>query len=194
MRKLLAAAVLATGVLSLTGCVLAPQTIQLNETSAVAAPSASVARGALIRVIDQREDASGDVLGSRGGRLAENSPLVAQDDLAAVLTTRLQDSMTQLGFGEASPLEPLKVQLVVDTFRYGCNDGFLVTDCSVSMKFEMTVINGATTFTKPYGLNESRRVAAAPVQEYNEKWINDTLDRLWSYIFNDPELRTFLGI
>ena len=194
MRKLFAPLVLALGISSLTGCILAPQAIQLNETSQVAAVlTPPTGRGALVRVVDQRE-MQADHLGSRGGRLAENSPLVAQDELAAVLTRRLQDSMTQLGFGEGSFEEPVRLQLDIEKFRYSCNDGFVVTDCSVKMKFAMTVYNGDTTFTKPYGLNESRRVAAAPVQEYNEKWMTDTLDRLWSYIFNDPELRSFLGI
>jgi uncharacterized lipoprotein len=37
-------------------------------------------------------------------------------------------------------------------------------------------------------------VAAAPVKEYNEKWVNDVMDRLWEYIFSDPELRGYLGV
>ena len=79
MRKsvltLLASTALATG---LTGCVLAPQTIELSESYEIEQPAASVSRGALIRVVDNREEISSDErqsLGSRGGRLAENSPL-----------------------------------------------------------------------------------------------------------------------
>lgn len=191
---LLASTVLATG---LTGCVLAPQTIELSENYEIEQPAASVSRGALIRVVDNREEISPDErqsLGSRGGRLAENSPLYVQDELSAVLTRRLQDSMTQLGFGGESPLDPVKLELAVNRFRYSCNEGFLVTACSVSIRFNMTVLDGNTTFTKPYGLSESRRVAAAPVKEYNEKWVNDVLDRLWEYIFSDPELREYLGV
>ena len=41
--------------------------------------------------------------------------------------------------------------------------------------------------------NSDRRVAA-PVKEYNEKWVNDVMDRLWEYIFSDPELRGYLGV
>ncbi|MEC7547792.1 MAG: YajG family lipoprotein [Pseudomonadota bacterium] len=183
--------------IGLSGCVLAPQTIELNESYGIEAPTASVNRGALIRVVDQRDDIDADEkqsLGSRGGRLAENSPLHVQDELSAVLTRRLQDSMAQLGYGASSPLDPIKLELAVNRFRYSCNEGFLVTACSVSIRFNMTVIDGDTTFTKPYGLSESRRVAAAPVKEYNEKWVNGVLDRLWEYIFSDHELREYLGV
>ncbi|MEK9711277.1 MAG: YajG family lipoprotein [Thalassolituus sp.] len=196
MRKFLTTALFAAAVSAgLSGCVLAPQTIQLNENSTIEAPKAEIQRGALIRVVDQRESVDEpEYLGNRGGRLAENSPLYVQDELAGILTTRLQDSMEQLGFGAASPDEPVKLELLVNRFRYTCNEGFLVTNCSVSIRFNMTVIDGGRTFTKPYGLSETRRVAAAPVKDYNEQWVNDVLDRLWEYIFSDPELREYLGV
>ena len=195
MRKL---AVCAALTLSLSGCVLAPQVIQLNQEATVTAGQLSLSRDALVRVVDDREidgrQPKPNELGSRGGRLAENSPLNSENSLKDVLTMRMQNSLTQLGFGAASPLEPLKLQLSVKEFSYGCNDGMMVNDCSVRMRFELTVIDGATTFTKPYGANESRRVATAPVKEYNEKWVNEVLDRLWQYMFNDDELRAALGV
>jgi len=198
MHKGILAFVMAAGLVTgLTGCVLAPQTIELNDNYEITTPAAATSRGALVRVIDNREeigDGNRQFLGSRGGRLAENSPLYVQDELSSILTSRLQDSMSQLGFGGSSPLDPIKLELAVNRFRYSCNEGFLVTACSVSIRFNMTVFDGDTTFTKPYGLSESRRVAAAPVKEYNEKWVNDVLDRLWEYIFSDPELREYLNV
>lgn len=187
---------------ALSGCVLAPQTIQLNETVDVPRAMTEVQRGALIRVIDNREGVGdGDeaiqgrnYLGSRGGRLAERSPLLAQDDLANILSLRLQDSIEQLGFGGTSPIDPVRIEMAINRFDYSCNEGLLVTSCSVKVRLGVTLINGETTFTKPYGLTESRRVAAAPVKEYNEKWVNDVMDRLWEYIFSDPELRGYLGV
>lgn len=198
MRNSVLNAVVSIGmVVGLSGCVLAPQTIQLNESFDIEASEANSGRGALIRVVDKRSGVDMDVkesIGNRGGRLAENSPLFAQDELSVVLTRRLQNGMTQLGFGTSSSLDPIKLELVVNRFHYGCNDGILVTACDVSMNFDITVIDGDTTFTKPYGLTESRRVAAAPVKEYNEEWVNSVLDRLWKFIFDDEELRKHLGV
>lgn len=186
---------------ALTGCVLAPQIIQLNETVEVPKATTEVQRGALIRVVDNREgvgETEGDevrsYLGSRGGRFAERSPLLAQDDLANILSLRLQDSIEQLGFGGTSPIDPVRIEMAINRFDYSCNEGLLVTSCSVKVRLGVTLIDGETTFTKPYGLTESRRVAAAPVKEYNEKWVNDVMDRLWEYIFSDPELRGYLGV
>jgi uncharacterized lipoprotein len=183
----------------LSGCVLAPQTIELNETVEVPNATSEVQRGALIRVVDNREsiiagDETRDYLGSRGGRFSERSPLLAQDELANILSLRLQDSIAQLGFGGTSPIDPVRVEMLINKFAYSCNDGFLVTSCSVKVRLGVTLMNGDTTFTKPYGLTETRRVAAAPVKEYNEKWVNDVVDRLWEYIFSDPELRGYLGV
>ena len=131
MRKL---AVCAALTLSLSGCVLAPQVIQLNQEATVTAGQLSLSRDALVRVVDDR------------------------------MVDGRQPEPNELG------------------------------SCSVRMRFELTVIDGATTFTKPYGANESRRVATAPVKEYNEKWVNEVLDRLWQYMFNDDELRAALGV
>lgn len=181
----------------LTGCVLAPQTIQLNESYALEKASISPQRDALVRVVDKRAsrlELNGNVLGHRGGRLPENSPLLAQDELSRILTSRLQSSLKQLGFGSASPLPAVKIQLDINQFEFSCNEGVLVSKCGMEMAFLLTVIDGGKTFTKPYSINESRRLAASPNKEYNQQWVNEVLDKLWKHIFNDKELRRVLAV
>ena len=50
------------------------------------------------------------------------------------------------------------------------------------------------TFSKPYRINQERSLAASPVAEYNEEWVNDAIDTLWNHIFSDPELLQALGV
>lgn len=190
----LKSALTSTLILTLTGCVLAPQTIELDTTADIDPPVGSIKRGALVRVVDQRTVSEADVIGLRGGRDAERSPLKAQDSLETLLTQRLQDSLAQAGFGGSSPLEPIKVQLTVNQFDYLCNDGVWVNDCSIKVNMELSVIDGTKTFTKPYGASETRRVATAPVSEYNQEWVNAMLDGVWTRMFADEEFRAFVGI
>jgi len=190
MRKLIAAAATA---LTLSGCVLAPQTIELNETYELQRAQINPQRDALVRVLDQRQQ-QGDILGTRGGRLPENSPLLAQQKLSTILTSRLQNSLAQLGFGGSSPLAPVKVQMDINQFEFNCNEGIVVNECGMKMTLQLTVINDQQKFTKPYSINESRGLAASPNADYNQKWVNEVLDKLWAHIFADQQLRDVLGV
>ncbi|HBS41984.1 MAG TPA: hypothetical protein DEA26_04840 [Oceanospirillales bacterium] len=194
MRNLFPLGLMAALTMILSGCVLAPQVIELDDTAAVAPPAESVSRGALVRVVDKRQVSEPDVIGLRGGRAAERSPLKAQDSLERVLTSKMQASLTQLGFGGNSPLAPLKVQLTVNQFDYLCNDGMWVNDCSMKVNMELNVIDGDKTFRKPFGASETRRVATAPVADYNQEWVNAMLENIWERMFSDPEFRAFVGV
>lgn len=194
MRKLTALALCGAVSLGLTGCVLAPQVISLSEQSHLQERT-PLMRSALVRVLDERA-LGGQHLGTRGGREPASSPLMADKALAEVLTARLQSSLAQLGYGNegASINDPLKLQLSIQEFNYHCNEGVIVSECGIDMQFLMTVIDGNTTFRKPYGIKEVRSLAASPVPEYNKKWLDEKLDEVWQYMFSDPELKQVLGL
>lgn len=192
-KAMLKAGVLACAVAALSGCVLAPQTISLNDSASVAAGTPIVQRDALVRVVDQR-DMGWDVLGHRGGRAPENSPLLSSEPVRDTLTRRMQGSLKALGFGESSPVEPLRVQLDIQQFDFACNEGVIVNECSVNINLMVTVLDGGNTFTKPYKVFETRSLAASPVAEYNQKWVNEVLDKLWAHMFRDQELLAALQV
>ncbi|MBU2037802.1 MULTISPECIES: YajG family lipoprotein [Oceanospirillaceae] len=194
MRKLVIASLL-TGTMAagLSGCVLAPQTIALNESVSVPGGMPAIQRDALVRVVDERGQGA-DVLGHRGGRAPENSPLLSEKPLSDVLTARMQESLKSLGFGSASPVDPVRVQLTVEEFSYQCNEGAIVNECGMKMRFMITVMDNGKTFTKPYSANETRSLAASPAVEYNQKWVNEVLDKLWQHMFNDKELQQALNV
>ncbi|WP_157729893.1 YajG family lipoprotein [Bacterioplanes sanyensis] len=183
------AALLAAAALS--GCVLSPQTIELNQSVALS-PGQSPNRDALVRVVDQRSK-SPDWIGHRGGRAPENSPLLVSESLDTLLTRRLQDSLRQLGFGQG-PEPALKVQMDIDTFMYQCNEGVIVNQCGLEIELMVTVIKEQGRFSKPYRIRQSRELAVSPVQEYNQTWVNEALDSLWQHMFSDSELRRALGV
>lgn len=179
--------------LVLTGCVLAPQTISLSEQVSVQGRT-SEQRDALVRVIDNRQGTLENTIGHRGGRAANLSPVLSKKPLRLTLTSRMQDSLTSLGFGDESGLEPIKVQMDIDTFSYHCNESIIVNECGIEIRFAVTVINDGRTFKKPYGIKEVRSLAASPVAEYNEQWVNEVLNKVWRYMFEDGELRQALGV
>lgn len=189
MRKALLLLMLA----GLQGCVLSPQTIQLNNSMTLEQRTLSEPQGALVRVLDQR-GVDENVIGHRGGRLPENSPLLIQSGLKSILTRRLQDSLMKLGFGSSAEAsaDPIKVQLSVIEFAYQCNEGIVVNKCSISVNFNIQITRKTLVFNKPYNISEERNLVASPAKEYNQKWVNETLDRLWKYMFEDKELRSVL--
>ena len=65
-----------------------------------------------------------DQLGTRGGTDSQNSPLLSKPNLQQALQTKMQNSLEQLGFGGASPFEPVKVDLAIEEFNYQCNESF----------------------------------------------------------------------
>lgn len=191
MRKLMV--MMATLVtVALSGCVLAPQTISLSEQVDIK-PFGNPGRDALVRVVDERQMGF-DVLGHRGGRAPENSPLLADKTLTLALTGRLQNTLAGLGFGEGSMQDPVRVQLNVEEFLFTCNEGVIVNECKISMRFKVMVSETGREFSKPYSISEMRSLAASPVQEYSQKWVNEVLDRLWLFMFNDAEMKTALGV
>lgn len=179
--------------LMLSGCVLAPQTISLSEQVEVYGATTEP-RDALVRVIDEREGIEVNALGHRGGRAPDLSPVLSNKPLSRILTGRMQESLSSLGFGEESHREPVKVQLDIDTFSYHCNESIIVNECGIEMRFAVTVTNDGRTFKKPYGIKEVRSLAASPVAEYNEQWVNEVLDKVWRYMFDDAELKEALGV
>ncbi|MAD46596.1 MAG: hypothetical protein CMI02_16725 [Oceanospirillaceae bacterium] len=193
MRKLMIAMTAAAIFGSLSGCVLAPQTIALNENVSTPSGQLQTRRDALVRVVDER-GIGADVLGTRGGRAPENSPLLSEQPLKNTLTEKLQASLKNLGFGGPAPVEPVKVQMNVNRFSYQCNEGVVVNECGITIELAMTVMSDGKTFSKPYRINQERSLAASPVAEYNEEWVNDAIDTLWNHIFSDPELLQALGV
>jgi len=178
--------------LGLSGCVLSPQVVELNETANVPTGALSQPRNALVRVIDQR-GMENDLLGYRGGREPTNSPLLAKTELKTTLINRLRSSLANVGFGGGTGADPVKVQLDINTFNYQCNEGVMVNECKLDITLAMTVMNGPQTFDKPYSISETRSVVASPAQVYNQEWVNESLDKIWGHIFKDPEFLTALG-
>ena len=183
---------LAVAVSSLSGCALAPQIINLETESPLAASSYTLGRTALVRVRDLREEP--DRLGYRGGSSPEQAPLLTKPTLQVALTEKMQTSLMQLGFGGSSPIEPVKVDLAVNEFVYQCNDGNWVSQCDLKVQLSLTVINEGTTFSQPFTIKQSRSVATAPRAGYNEEWVNGALDKLWSHMMTQDNVQKALGI
>lgn len=175
-----------------SGCALSPQLITLQTESPLEVTTTSLGRTALVRVRDLRDDT--DRLGSRGGSQPEQALLLSKPNLKDALTVKMQSTLEQLGFGGASPQDPVKVDLAVEEFNYQCNEGSWVNQCDLSIGFNLTVINGDNTFAQPFTIKQQRSVATAPRVGYNEEWVNGALDKLWSHMMTQPKVTQALGV
>jgi uncharacterized lipoprotein len=175
-----------------SGCALSPQLITLQTDSPLKVATENLGRTALVRVRDLRDDT--DRLGSRGGSQPEQALLLSKPNLKDALTVKMQSTLQQLGFGGASPQDPVKVDLAVEEFNYQCNKGSWVNQCDLSIRFNLTVINDGNTFAQPFTITQQRSVATAPRAGYNEEWVNGALDELWSHMMTQPKVSQALGV
>lgn len=183
------AAVLA---LATSGCSLSPQIIPLQTASPLTTTHAPLDRSALVRVRDLRADT--DQLGHRGGPHPEQAPLLSKPSLQQALSAKMQASLQQLGFGGASPLTPVKVDLAIEKFNYQCNQGWWVNQCQIIMAVNLTINDGDKTYSQPFSLNQQRGVVTSPVGGYNAEWINGTIDELWLHMLSQPQVQVALGV
>lgn len=175
-----------------SGCALSPQLINLQTESPLEVSSANLGRTALVRVRDLRDDT--DRLGSRGGSKPEQALLLSKPNLKDALTVKMQQTLQQLGFGGASPQEPVKVDLAVATFNYECNEGNWVNQCDLTIKVNLTVINEGSTFSQPFNIKQQRSVVTAPRAGFNEEWVNSAVNELWSHMMTRPQVVAALGL
>jgi uncharacterized lipoprotein len=187
---------LATGlvvaVITLSGCALSPQIINLQTQSPLIVDTEVLGRSALVRVRDLREET--DKLGYRGGTTPLEAPLLTKPSLQLALTEKMQNSLQQLGFGGASPFDPVKVDLAIEEFIYQCNEGAWVSQCDLKIQLTMTIDNEERTFSQPFKIKQQRSVATAPRAGYNEEWINQALNKLWSHMLTQPQVIQALGM
>jgi uncharacterized lipoprotein len=188
----LLASSLAVTMLLTTGCALSPQIINLQTSSPLDASTTQIGRSALVRVRDLRDET--EQLGSRGGSQPESSPLISKPNLQQALQAKMQNSLQQLGFGGDSSVESLKVDLAIEQFDYQCNQGLWVNQCQLAIMMRLSIDNEIREFSQPFTLNEERSVIVAPRSGYNEAWINQSIDKFWQHMMNQPKVKESLGI
>jgi uncharacterized lipoprotein len=192
MSSPLLASSLTVALLLTTGCALSPQIINLQTSSPLGASATQVGRSALVRVRDLRDET--EQLGSRGGSQPESAPLISKPNLQQALQAKMQNSLQQLGFGGDSSVEPLKVDLAIEQFDYQCNQGLWVNQCQLAMMMRLSIDSETRKFSQPFTLSEERSVIVAPRSGYNESWINQSIDKLWQHMMNQPKVKKSLGI
>jgi len=171
--------------LVLTGCALSPQIIEIDTQAGGGFQPVVAERSALVRVRDER---GSEYLGHRGGSTPDQSLLVAEPDLSTALTQKVQATLETLGFGGNNQNQPIKLEVVINEFDFHCNEGIVVNSCGLDIEFQMNIHNGAVQFSKPYALSEERSVVVSPQVKYNQKWINEGIDKLWDKMFTDMQV------
>lgn len=192
IKQALFSSIVFIAILQVSGCALSPQIIAIDTSNPIAQQNSSLGRSALVRVRDLRFDT--ESLGNRGGSNPEQALLLAKPKLKQALTEKMQNSLQGLGFGGSSPFEPLKVDLAIKTFLYQCNEGGWVSQCDLTIEVDLTIDNEGQVFSQPFKIKQKRSVATAPRVGYNQEWINQALDKLWSHMLTQPQVEQALAL
>ncbi|MEY8262835.1 MAG: YajG family lipoprotein [Bermanella sp.] len=176
-------------VLSLAGCALGPQKVQVMPTLAFENLRGLQTPIELV-VVDRRKNS--ERLGYRNaqqqGIIEFNTPLVS------ALGSAMQDAMLAQGINMQKGGEPFtKLTVQIDKLHYSSPDENWVSRIKMNAEISIFVNRDGSSFKKRFSANRSQDVATAPSLEFNEKYMNTLLSEVINKAINDRDVVNFLN-
>lgn len=189
LRKRFSPLCAALAVLSLSGCALSPQYVDLRpdiEIKQQVNPSQVVT----LSIEDNRGKAQ---LGTRGGVYKDTSFIYLNRPIADSLRPAAIQALNALGLDtEGQSPVPVNIKLRLDRFDYQMNDEKLPKKVALNIGIHLTATKGSGTHEGQFNSAKEYSFMRAPSDEDNEKIINEILSETLSRLFNDQRLLDFI--
>lgn len=177
-------------VLTLAGCAMSPQAVQVNPSVSVAESARNSLNASVsVTVFDERLT---PVIGYRGG-VYDSSVITARDNLPLALRSSVERGLREMGMSASSSSEAAQFQVYLDSLEYTVPEGSYVTKVEVKAKVRVVVLQSGRRFEGSYSSDISERVAKAPSDSKNEELINGVLSDVLERLFADSKLQEFLA-
>lgn len=185
MARLIPALLVAAS-LTLGGCALSPQHLELQPL--VNGPFQAVGQGqpVTLTVVDGRPS---PVIGTRGGIYAGTSTIsVAGQSLMPRLQAQADAGLRLLGF-TPSAQSGTQMTLTLTEIKYATpKDDSYVTEANISAVFRAEVQNNGRRYTGRYAASLNQRFGMAPNEQTNSKLVSDVVSDALSRVFRDPSI------
>ncbi|MFZ5723429.1 MAG: YajG family lipoprotein [Pseudomonadota bacterium] len=176
-------------ILSLAGCALSPQVVDLTPTLVLPPGNVGAGRIVNVQVIDERDDTA---IGSRGGVYAGSSTIKAGNDVAAVIRDALEKGLVAQGYVIGSTNADAVLHVGVQKLSYVVPKGAVATSADITVSIGVTAERGERKLATGYRSTVTHRFPVAPTAEQNEIWINEVLSATLARFFADQQMREFL--
>lgn len=189
--KPLSAMLLFLAVLSISGCALSPQTINIQPQVALedVVPRGD-GRALVLTVADERKTR---VVGTRGGIYAATSEISTIADIRPAIRDELARQLDKLDFRVVdSGAEAATLKVIVDSIEYRASGSPVVDTVETAATVRVQAQVNNREYTGRYRGTRTTEVFTAPDTEENEAMINAAVARVLERLLSDTELQDFL--
>ena len=183
---------LITALVTLGGCALSPQLVELNPRPTV--PQQNIGNNTSVQISaqDQRKD---EAFGTRGGIYGSTSLIRPADDLNILLLQSVQKGLQAQGFNAYNPSAEgpsLEVRLV--QLSYVPESGSVVNSVEVKALIEATASNSSgDEYVGRYMTGNNYEQPITPSAERNQEMLNEVLERALTKLLTDQKMLSFLA-
>lgn len=188
MRHLIAALI----ALSLTGCGLSPQVIEIAPSLAASSDNLGNNKPVSVSVIDRREHSE---FGTRGGVYSETSLIRAANDVPAAVADAVKKALQARGYNAFNPGDDSrKLEVNITTLEYIPEAGHVINQVRVNARLKAVASNAAgDSYTGVYRTSNDYSQPLTPTASKNEQMINEVLQRALDKLLADQDLHNFLS-
>lgn len=189
MKKILFASVAIFCYLSLTGCALTPEAININPQVKTIKKNIGHGKKISISVIDARADQS---LGGRASGYGPAANITISGNLAMDIKKSISKGFINYGF---IPDSTAKTKLVVRimSIQYSQRAGFFTAGIRISSSLDATATQSERSYEKVYRSSDNQRVMFTPSSDSDNEHTNASISQVINNLLTDKKLLSFLS-
>lgn len=190
MNKLLSLPLLLA--LTLTGCALSPQSIELAPAPAITSENIGNNQSVAVFLKDVRED---NAFGSRGGVYSDTSLIRAANELPEVFAERIRQGLQMKGFNAFSPqADSNRLEVDIKEFSYTPEAGSVVNRVTIQVVLHAiaTQTNGSL-MSNTYRASNEFDMPFTPTAGRNRTMLNTVAEAALEQLLEDRKLLDFLA-
>lgn len=181
---------LAVIVVTLTGCALSPQVVELHPTPDVSTRNLGNNTPLIVSGTDQRLEAT---FGTRGGIYGATSLIQAGNDVIQVMTEVVKRGLQAQGFNAYNPsLDAGRLDVQLKELSYVPEEGSVVNRVEVKAVIEAVATNVAgKQYVGTYRAGNIYQQPMTPSAKRNETMLNEVFTRALKQMLTDPTILNF---
>ena len=176
--------------ITLCGCALSPQIIEIDPVIKVDAVSAKPTR-LWLEVADTR---GSKIIGKRGGIYKETSDITTGDNMTTNLHHNLSKALNNLGYQVTAKGETSDADVIVriTNISYSAYTEKLLNKVELKVTVDVIARKNSKEFTGGFSATRKKDYVKAPSIEENEEIVNETLALVLQNLLSDRDLIQFL--
>ena len=177
-------------VITLGGCALSPQNINLSPHVDVNASAVELDGPVTVTVFDERVS---PWLGNRGGIYGSTNRIGIGNSLQDSVRISVEQALREQGMVPGNLSDAPQFQIYIDSISYQVPPGNYVTQVDLKTSLRVVVQTAGHSYQGSYSAQESRKVVKAPSDAENVELVNGIVGKALERMFADPGLMRFLA-